>query len=128
MTPIPSGPSKAGMGKIELETMTGVTLSVERYNQLVEHEAQRFVETGRKIRAYRLLRSFCAGEARDFDKLEALIDKDEAYKLSPGIAIVISEADKDWVVPMAHEHGYTLGSWMQLIFDRWLESCKRARP
>lgn len=111
--------------KVELETTVGVTLSVERYNELILHEEQMHVERTWKILAYQALRKVCGGPARDFNKLEAILNSDDWTALSPGIAVVISEQDKDWVVPMAHDHGYTLGSWMQLIFDKWMEHVQR---
>jgi len=106
------------MSTIELETKVGVTLSVERYNELIEHEQRMYVEQTRKIRAYQALRHVCGGTARDFNLLEPLLDRDEGHTLSPGIAIVISEADKDWVVPIAHSRRLTLGDFMQTLFDK----------
>ena len=113
------------MSKIELETTVGVSLSVERYNELIAHEEQMYVEITKKIHAYQALRKVVGGPARDFNQLEAILNSDDWTVLSPGIAIVISEEDKDWVVPMAHDNGYTLGSWMQLIFDKWMEHVRK---
>lgn len=110
--------------QIMLTTEARVSLRPEEYNKLLAAKGELHLERTRKIRAYQLIRSLVGGVARDFNELEPLIDADEAYKLSAGIAITVSEADKNWIVPLAHEHGFTLGTWMQKVFDKWIEHTK----
>jgi len=111
--------------KVELETSTVMQLSIERFNELVDSENKLHLEQSRKVRAYQVLRSLCGGKTRDFDTLEKLVDADEAHTLTSGIVIRISEQDKDWVVPLAHSHSKTLGDFMQLVFDKWIERTKK---
>lgn len=85
-------------------------------------------EVDRKNAAYRILRHLCGGDARDFNKLEEMIDNGDTDSLCKGIAIELSEEDKDWLVPLAHSYGLTLGDWMQTIMNRWLDTNRPYRP
>jgi hypothetical protein len=102
---------KAQPSPIELKTTTGVMQSVESYNETQDDLLRYRIRT---IRAYQII-SHISGmpEARDFDKLEALIDADEGHVIEAGIAVYLSESDKDVLVPLAHAAGLTLGAWMR---------------
>lgn len=116
------------MSKVELETTEGVMLSVDEYNKLTEDSRRMVQAATRCAHAYGVIRHLCGGDFRDFNNLDKWLDGDPEFafldeKLAPGIAIVVSEKDKDWVCPIAHnEHHMTLGAFMQKVMDDWLEA------
>lgn len=103
--------------QVTLQTTTGVMLTTDEYNRL----------TSTRLRAFQVIRRLCGGDARDFDKLEAMLLEDGGESLTTGIAVRVSETDKDWCVSHAHAQGLTLGAWLQKIIDDQLAFGRNAR-
>ena len=120
------------MSKIELEITEGVTLSVEEYNKLSRDSQERALAVTRCAHAYQVIRQLCGGDFRDFNTLDKWLDGDPSFsflneKIGRGIAIIISEDDKDWVCPIAHAESLTLGAFLQKIIDDWLQERRPCR-
>ena len=106
---------------METENST-ITISQHDYSILKAESDRSIQESFRKIRAYQEIRELCGGKVRDFNFLEKVLEGEIDYELAMGIAIIVSERDKDWVVPIAHKQYLTLGAFMQKIMNDWLDS------
>jgi hypothetical protein len=106
-----------------LTTMTGKFSSLEEWNALQDELT---LWRGRTLRALQHL-SNLTGRFKDLNELQAVLDDDErrwALLSEMGLTMHVTEAEKDWMVPLAHAEHKSLGNWVRDVFR---EAAERKR-